>query len=306
MRTEAYWRALHPAVRLVARFARAERPVPLEQLTLEYDRRPGPDGVTDSIVVAASERTGSNLLVHTLRAAGYGSGEEFWTERLLWAGYVRWGAPSPSLHALAGQARRAVRGEDRWWLHRRFDTDEFLRYHRLVEAHRTTPNGVFVIKLFPIDVRAIEERNGLGPVDVVPGRQHWVHLTRADRVAQAISYVRAEHTASWIDLVGERAAFDPDQLGPGDLDRIRDLVHRFRAEATWWEQQFERYEVSPLRIDYEELSGGLVETVNAVLAGVGGRAAPDLVAPTKVQRDEANEVVRERVLARHPDLAEVS
>lgn len=304
MRSETYWRTVHPAVRLVARAARAQRPVPLEQLVVDKDVMPGPEGVTDSIIVAASERTGSNLLLHTLRAAGYGAGEEFWTERLLWAGRVRWGSPAPTWRGIAGQARRAVRHEDRWWLHRRFTDEEFLRYHRLVEEHRSSPNGVFVIKLFRHDVEAIERRNGLRPIDVVSGRQHWVHLTRADRVGQAISYFRAVRTARWIDFDGSGSSFDPEVAGPAELAQIRDLVRRFEQDDVWWERQFERDGVTPVRIEYDELSVSLADTLNTVLAGVGGRVPPDVPAVTKIQRDEANDVLRERLLARYPELAE--
>jgi LPS sulfotransferase NodH len=304
MSDEEYWRALHPAVRLAARAVRARRPVPLEELGAEFDRVPGPDGVTDSIVVAASQRTGSNLLVYTLRAAGYGSGEEFWTDRVMWGGYVRWGVPAPTWHGLAGQVRRAARGDDRWWLHRRFTSDDFVRYHRLVEAHRTTPNGVFVAKLFRRDVEELEQRNGLLPADVFRGRQHWVHLTRSDRIGQAISFFRAIRTKTWIDKDGPGRPFDPTDIGQAELAEIRSRVDWFEQADVWWEQQFDRYGVTALRIDYDDLNDRLTDAVNAVITRVGGEPVPDLAPATKVQRDQASEIVRERLVARYPELAE--
>lgn len=295
--------AIHPIPRWAGRLARAQRPHAFEDIPARDDIAPRPEGVTDTVVVAASPRTGSNLLVHTLRELGVGAGEEFWTERMIWAGRARWGVPTIDTRGVLGQTRRALLRRDRWWLSRSFDRDQFLRYQRLIEQHRSTPDGVFVIKVFRLHLDQLERRNDMSPIDVLPGRLHWVYQWRRDRVAQAISYFRADSTMAWVDTDGTRTpSFDPDRLVDDDYAEIRRLVERFDRSDAWWRAWFQRHEVTPLELEYEEFVADLRSAVGQVLAALGRQTPDDIVGATVRQRDEANDEIRSRLLARHPDL----
>ncbi|TDT15623.1 LPS sulfotransferase NodH [Ilumatobacter fluminis] len=295
--------AVHPIPRWVGRLARAQRPTAFEDLAAHDDIAPSPDGVTDTVVVAASPRTGSNLLVHTLRELGVGAGEEFWTERMIWAGRARWGVPTIDTRGVLGQTKRALLRRERWWLSRSFDADQFLRYQRLLEQHRSTPDGVFVIKVFRLHLDQLERRNQLSPIDVLPGRLHWVYQWRRDRVGQAISYLRADATASWIDTDGTRTpTFDPDRLVDDDYAELRRLVERFDRSDSWWRAWFDRHGVTPLEFEYEQLVGDLRSAVARVFESLGRPVPDDVVGATVRQRDDANDEIRTRLLDRYPEL----
>ena len=295
--------AIHPIPRWAGRLVGAPRPVAFEDLDVENDIEPGPEAIKDTVIVAASPRTGSNLLVHTLSDLGIGAGDEFWTERMLWAGRARWGVPEIDLRGVAGQTKRALRRSDRWWLSRSFSRDDFVRYQRLVEQHRTTPNGIFVIKLFRLHVDQLERRNALIPQEVLPGRLHWVYQWRRDHVAQAISYLRADSTKAWVDTDGTRTpSFDPDRLVEADYAEIKRLVERFERNDAWWRAWFERHQITPIEFEYDDLVHDLPGALGRVLEPLGRSAPAQVVGATVRQRDEANGEVRRRFVERYPDL----
>jgi LPS sulfotransferase NodH len=84
----------------------------------------------------------------------------------------------------------------------------------------------------------------------------FIHVTRPDRLGQAISRLRAEQTGLWhrhsdgAEL--ERTA--PPRRARYDAEAIaRHMVEHAQLDAAW-EQWFEREGLTPLRIEYETLS----------------------------------------------------
>ena len=88
--------------------------------------------------------------------------------------------------------------------------------------------------------------------------QRFVHLTRADVLGQAISFVRASQTGAWISTKSE-------QREPAfDADAITKAIRFMRQQDEKWEQLFERAGVEPYRMAYETL----VADMEGELAGL--------------------------------------
>jgi LPS sulfotransferase NodH len=297
-------RKVHPLPRVAARLARAGTPhVTGEHLTPADDYMGSAD-VTDTIVILAAPRTGSNLLTYSLQSIGFGAGREFWSEPAYWHAYVRWGFPRPQPRGVLGQTRRALERQPRWWWHTRLGADEFVRYHRVVEQHRTGPNGVFVVKLFGPHIHMLERRTGLLPTDVLRGNLHWVVLRRQDKIAQAVSIFRAERNDAWLDKDGmSTPPLDPDDVGPDDLSRIVERATELLEQETDLFAICDRFGVDPFIIDHERLRDDVAGVLRELVEPFGGEVPDDFVAPTHRQSDAVNEAIRERVLAAFPSVA---
>lgn len=98
------------------------------------------------------------------------------------------------------------------------------------------------------------------------GRTLFVHLTRTDKVEQAISYVKAQQTGLWhlaadgTDLDRTSAPQEPVY----DAQAIRSCVQDMTAFDLAWDRWFTTEGIEPLRVSYEALSAD----PNVVLAQV--------------------------------------
>jgi LPS sulfotransferase NodH len=109
-----------------------------------------------------------------------------------------------------------------------------------------------------------------------------VHLTRRDKVAQAVSYVKAQQTGLWHAAPdgAELERLSPPQEPAYDASEIRTRLEEITAHDHSWEHWFAALEIDPLRITYEELFEGPVETLRVVLDHLGlEREAADGVEP---------------------------
>jgi LPS sulfotransferase NodH len=94
---------------------------------------------------------------------------------------------------------------------------------------------------------------GLDHVDfglrgVFPGLRH-IHLSRRDKVGQAVSAWRARTTGTWHWPVGTHSALAyPEYDFPAILLQFRRLL----AEEWLWQSTFDQLGILPLHIDYED------------------------------------------------------
>jgi LPS sulfotransferase NodH len=151
-------------------------------------------------------------------------------------------------------------------------------------------NGVIGLKLSPGRVDELAGFDWSGPL--APLR--FIHLNRADRVARAISEVRAEQTGQW------RSTTAPEGEPRYDARAIRAaLVRHARGEART-RLYFALNGITPLELTYEELHAdpeGAVARI-AGFVGVALTAPPDHARVTlRVQRDATNDAWRARYLA---------
>ena len=112
-----------------------------------------------------------------------------------------------------------------------------------------------------------EHSNDVERFQAAFGRTFFVHLTRRDKVAQAVSYVKAQQTGLWHAAPdgAELERLSPPQEPAYDASEIRTRLEEVTAHDHGWEYWFAASEIAPLRITYEELSDGPVETLRVIL-----------------------------------------
>ncbi|MGE0242097.1 MAG: Stf0 family sulfotransferase [Parvibaculaceae bacterium] len=99
----------------------------------------------------------------------------------------------------------------------------------------------------------------------------YLHLSREDKLAQAVSLIKAEQTGLWhVAPDGteiERLA--PPQAPQYDFERITQEVGALESFDAAWNRWFEDQRISPLRIGYETLSADPAATLTRICAALG-------------------------------------
>lgn len=140
------------------------------------------------------------------------------------------------------------------------------------------------------------------------GRTLFIHLTRADKVDQAVSLVRAGQTGLWHRAADgselERTA--PPREPVYDGAAIAAAVAELTGYDREWAEWFDREGVSPLRLTYDALSADPAGTLTTVLEALGlPRAAALGVKPgTARLADATNRDWVERFRSARPHLPE--
>ncbi|MGE3832239.1 MAG: Stf0 family sulfotransferase [Parvibaculaceae bacterium] len=103
------------------------------------------------------------------------------------------------------------------------------------------------------------------------GKILYLHLSRADKLAQAISFIKAQQTGLWhIAPDGteiERLA--PPKEPEYDFARIRQEVATLEGYDAAWNTWFEAQGIDPLRIAYERLSESPSEFLASICDALG-------------------------------------
>lgn len=232
-------------------------------------------------LVLASQRSGSTLLVESLRATGVaGEPQEFFQ-------YLPHTSMSP-------QPREWFAGvEDQSILRLLDPLDEgkpdlapaeiWRDYIRTVGR---TPNGVWGGKLMwnqtPLllsRANDLPDRSGDGLLaafrDVIGVDPVLVHVYRPDVVSQAVSFWRAVQTRVW------RGRPDPvrDARAEYHAGAIAHVVTMLREQQKCWRAWFDEEGVTPIEVAYPVLWRNLTEVVGTVLTALGEdpRLAPEPV-----------------------------
>lgn len=222
-------------------------------------------------LVLASQRSGSTLLVESLRATGVaGEPQEFFQ-------YLPTTSQSPQPREWFADA-----GDES--IMRLLDPlDEgkpdlappeiWRDYIRTVGR---TPNGVWGGKLMwnqtPLLMQRAEglaDRSGTGLLsairDVVGSDPVLVHVYRPDVVSQAVSFWRAVQTRVW------RGRPDPvrDARAEYHAGAIAHVVQMLRDQEDAWRAWFAEEDVNPIDVSYPHLWRNLTEVVGTVLEALG-------------------------------------
>ena len=222
-------------------------------------------------LVLASQRSGSTLLVESLRATGVaGEPQEFFQ-------YLPTTSQSPQPRQWFADAG------DESILRLLDPLDEgkpdlappeiWRDYIRTVGR---TPNGVWGGKLMwnqtPLLLQRAEglaDRSGTGLLsairDVVGSDPVLVHVYRPDVVSQAVSFWRAVQTRVW------RGRPDPvrDARAEYHAGAIAHVVRMLRAQEDAWRAWFVEEGVDPIDVSYPVLWRNLTEVVGTVLEALG-------------------------------------
>ena len=217
-------------------------------------------------VLCSNPRSGTTLLCDMLARTGVaGRPDSFFRQKSLQDWCVDWGLqgpPDPADPAFTRRYLDAMRAEGRG----------------------DTP--VFGLRLMGGDLRFAcdwlgREYPGQGTAqalfDAAFGPTRFIHLSRQDKLAEAVSYARAEQSGLWHQRPDGSALEQLDPTAPEGFDagRLHALVHELRGYDDAWNRWFTVEGIAPLRLTYETLSADPQLVLAQVLAFIGqdpGRA----------------------------------
>jgi LPS sulfotransferase NodH len=245
-----------------------------------------------SYLVCASQRSGTTMLCRALADTGIA------------------GQPDEYFLAVDDRARPEWRG----WEHGPFGRAHHARdrghYLEIVSDLGSTPNGVFGAKLMwnnlPWATAKFQEMrtfSGLDRAAVLHAafpNLHVVHVTRRDRVRQAVSWARMAQDGVWVVSDDEPAR--PSATPRYDAGLIGDLEALIAESESGWREVFDELGLTPYDVVYEELvaDGGLERAVLGILdhLGLDAGGLTGLPRPrTHRQSDDLNEVWVARYIA---------
>jgi LPS sulfotransferase NodH len=158
---------------------------------------------------------------------------------------------------------------------------------RLAVDKASTPNGRFVIKIFP---RHLTSAHALFGVDLLREmRQRYdvgaVRLGRADRLRQAISYAKAIQSREWVSGTPKEARQRP-QYNFKDVAEAYFLIEK---SESFWNAYLDMARFAPEHFVYENLVEDPGPFVNACARLLDVQPQDHLTSNLKVQRDQATE-----------------
>lgn len=240
-----------------------------------------------SYVICTSPRSGSTLLCGLLREAGIaGFPESHFHARSLrkWLGYYELcedelTTRQDALGAVFKAAYARGKGEnDIFGLRmQRHSFDFFIQQLRL---------------LYP------SLADDKSRVDAAFGTTLFIHLTRENKLDQAISYVKAEQSGLWHRAADgtelERLSEPNDHFY--DAAAISAQLAKMEQMDRAWEEWFQVEQIEPLRVSYSELSAAPYATLGRVLSALGLTYAPSGEAAPSVAKlaDATNQEWAER------------
>lgn len=235
-------------------------------------------------LVLASQRSGSTLLVESLRATGLaGEPQEFFQ-------YL----PSTSLAPQPREWFADVTDESILRLLAPLragtvDTESSMDWRDRILRAGSTPNGVWGGKLMwnqtPLLVdHAADLPNRSGTDlrsairDTLGDNIVFIHVSRPDVVSQAVSFWRAVQTQVWRG----RAAPDVDAKVEYHAGGIAHLVRILRDQEQGWAKWFADNAIDPVEVSYPVLAKQPTETIARVLDAIG--LDPALAPPPALER----------------------
>jgi LPS sulfotransferase NodH len=226
-------------------------------------------------MLASVPRTGSTFVSHVLWQSGcLGAPLEY-------LNYVP-GSPYAFANGLPGKQR------DLW---------------RSVLHRRTSPNGVFGVKCFSLQLRELQQQNPALLIEVMAtllprGRDaKVVRLKRRDRTAHAISYARAALSGVWRreqEAGGNPIVSYSDEA----VDHARQLLDRQEAD---WDSLFRELGIQPFDLWYEDVIERTQEAVQSFAAFLDVDIDPKAaiaVPPVKKQSQSDPQLWAQRYSAR--------
>jgi LPS sulfotransferase NodH len=141
--------------------------------------------------------------------------------------------------------------------------DAQMRLWRSVLHRRTSPNGVFGFKCFPVQLQALGEHNPPLRSALRPSRI--VYLTRRDRMAHIVSLARASVSGVWRKEQESALAAPPSY----SHEAMEAAERGIEVQAAGWEKMFAGGGTEPLRLCYEDVIARPDEAVRQVAEHLG-------------------------------------
>lgn len=210
----------------------------------------------DAYIICTSPRSGSTLLCRMLSQTGVaGHPESYFHEPSLEAWCADYDVPQDP----AMSERELLRS-----------------VFRAAIDEGTRDTGVFGLRLqrhsfeFFIEKLTVLHPDPAGDrqrLEAAFGRTAFVHVTRGEKVEQAISYIKADQSGLWhMSSDGtELERLSPPAEPTYDADRIRRQIAEFETYDLDWNDWFDREGIQPLRLTYEALSDQPQEVLRETL-----------------------------------------
>lgn len=169
---------------------------------------------------------------------------------------------------------------------------DFVQYVRGIVPAAATSNRVFGFRWEAIDlprvVGRLRESGAFGPpeareIDLLRSafpRLRCIQLTRQDKLRQAISKARAMQSGRWV--VRETAGPAPEPVF--DLPLIEHCLFSAKQSEKIWAEFFQRNEIQPLAITYEDLCANYEATVSRVFNFLHIRPPRHALGPPRTTR----------------------
>lgn len=219
----------------------------------------------DGYIICGTPRTGSTLLCNLLASTKTsGNPDSFYGRKFMRAWAEEWRLPDPGTMS---------------------ERDFNLAYLNAAVAAGKGGTGIFGLRLMrenldelsaDLDQVFPQLPSDRARFEKAFGRILYIHLSREDKLAQAISLVKAEQTGLWHRAPDgteiERLA--PPEDPHYDFARIHREVLELESYDTAWNSWFAAQSIEPLRIGYEALSANPAAALISICEALGVQA-PD-------------------------------
>lgn len=166
-------------------------------------------------------------------------------------------------------------------LSKRWNVTTLQDYLHMLKKKRTSKNGVFGMKAHFHQFNHFF--NNL-PIDQYFNNLRYIYITRQNHLKQAVSFAKALQTKKW--AYDEQALREPVY----NFDEIKDCLKQIIYEEKMWEEYFQRKDIIPFRIRYENLVDNYSNSIKDVLNYIGVSNVNYGIAPpaTKPMADKVN------------------
>lgn len=175
---------------------------------------------------------------------------------------------------------------------RRLEIDDFQGIMAEIQRRRTSPNGVFGIKLHYPHIRQF---GGFGNVVRCFPNAYYILLSRRDVLKQAVSLSIASQTGVWI--AGQKAMNDNPQY---DVDHIDGFLRDVILSNASWRYTLVANGCNYIEMDFDHVRHNLVQSIDNIAGFIGIEIDPSeipLEPVTKKQADLRNEEWEKRFVS---------
>jgi LPS sulfotransferase NodH len=248
----------------------------------------------DAYVICTSPRSGSTLLCDLLKSTGVAGNPASWFHTASVADWLQ-----PFDLAIDDSLS---------------DKDNLARAFGVVISAGSLDHGLFALRMqrhsvdFFMRQLAILQpglSNDTERLNAAFGRTGFIHLTRRDKVSQAVSMVKAEQTGLWHRAADGRELERLSPPAPAEYDtgRIATALAQMQQWDLEWTQWFARESIEPFQIEYEALASDASAVLHRVLTdlGIDSVHAAGIVPGVAKLADDSSELWVERFVAEFGD-----
>ena len=156
---------------------------------------------------------------------------------------------------------------------------DYIRLFNNLMTHRVTLNGVFGTKFISHFFHDFENLEN-GFENILTALDKYIYLVRKDEVAQAISILLAQKTQVWHINNQNKLLNYQDQLESITIDDelLEEVNHKLffiRQQQKYIDKVLNKYQISPLVIEYEQLVENVEDNLQTILDYLGINILPE-------------------------------